>query len=105
MVRAAIPGGDAVYLRDSLSFFRIHPGQRQHDPTKKKRNLDSIAGLRAAWQALGLHEKLAPGQLLVKPYPPPAAAEGAQPSAASPPMPPFVSPEWKATVKPRPRSG
>jgi SAM-dependent methyltransferase len=64
--------GDAVYLRESLSCFRIHPGQRQHDPTKKQRNIDSIRSLRAAWLELGLHEKMARNQLLAKPFPPPA---------------------------------
>ncbi|HTP97783.1 MAG TPA: glycosyltransferase family A protein [Casimicrobiaceae bacterium] len=64
--------GDAVYLRERLSSFRNHPGQRQHDPKKAQRNIESIRGLQAAWLALGLHRRLKPDALLVKPYPPPA---------------------------------
>jgi glycosyltransferase involved in cell wall biosynthesis len=94
--------GDAVYLRDSLSFFRIHPGQRQQDPAKTQRNIDSMRSLRSAWQALGLHETIADDQLLVKPFPQPAREGGTMPSAASPPMPPYVSPAWTVAVKPSP---
>lgn len=63
--------GDAVYRRASQSCFRIHPGQRQHDPAKRERNIDSIHRLRAAWLALGLHEHIPSGQLRAKPFPPP----------------------------------
>ena len=65
--------GDAVYLRDSLSSFRVHRGQRQQDPAKKDRNMDSIRGLQSAWLALGLHDSLSHHPLLAKPFPPPAA--------------------------------
>jgi glycosyltransferase involved in cell wall biosynthesis len=105
MWSALLLRGDAVYLRDSLSFFRIHSGQRQHDPAKKQRNIDSMRSLRSAWLALGLHEKLAHVQLLAKPYPPPTSEGGRMPAAALPPMPPFVSPAWSMTVKPSRGSG
>ena len=65
--------GDAVYRRESLSCFRIHPGQRQHDPAKKQRNAESIDRLRSAWLALGLSERSPRGQLLAKPFPLPLA--------------------------------
>jgi hypothetical protein len=63
--------GDAVYLRECLSSFRIHAGQRQHDPAKVQRNMASIRSLQGAWLELGLHEKLPPDRLLTKPLPPP----------------------------------
>jgi Glycosyl transferase family 2 len=64
--------GDAVYLHECLSSFRIHAGQRQHDPAKVQRNIASIRSLQGAWLELGLHEKLPPDRLLTKPLPPPA---------------------------------
>lgn len=67
--------GDAVYLRDRLSSFRIHPGQRQHDPTKWRRNIESIRSLQAAWLELGLHGRVRPDVLLVKPLPDAEEAE------------------------------
>ena len=67
--------GDAVYLRERLSSFRIHPGQRQHDPAKAQRNADSIRGLQAAWLRLGLHERLRSDALVIKPFPPQEAVD------------------------------
>lgn len=64
--------GDAVYLADRCSSFRIHPGQRQHDPATFQRNANSIRSLQAAWLRLGLHQRLPPDRLLLKPFPPPA---------------------------------
>lgn len=64
--------GDAVYLADRYSSFRIHRGQRQHDPTMFQRNANSIRSLQAAWLRLGLHQRLPPDRLLVKPFPLPA---------------------------------
>ena len=61
--------GDAVYLRERLSSFRIHPGQRQHDPAKTQRNADSIRALQAAWLGLGLHDRMRSDLLLAKPFP------------------------------------
>ena len=66
--------GDAVYLRDALSSFRIHAGQRQHDPAKARRNIQSIRELQAAWLGFALHEGLEPDRLRVKPFPPHGAA-------------------------------
>lgn len=62
--------GDAVYLRDALSSFRIHAGQRQHDPAKARRNIESIRELQAAWLGLALHEGLEPDRVRTKPFPP-----------------------------------
>jgi hypothetical protein len=62
--------GDAVYLRESLSDFRIHPGQRQNDPAKRARNSESVHELQRAWGALDLHTCCLPEHLMVKPFPP-----------------------------------
>ena len=62
--------GDAVYVREALSSFRIHPAQRQHDPAKARRNVQSIRELQSAWLGLGLHEGLRPDVVLAKPFPP-----------------------------------
>ena len=86
--------GDAVYLRESLSSFRIHPGQRQHDPAKMRRNVDSIRGLQAAWLALGLHERIARDRLLAKPFPPLAESEWQAQEVPSLPKPQFAQAEW-----------
>jgi glycosyltransferase involved in cell wall biosynthesis len=67
--------GDAVYRKEALSFFRIHAGQRQHDPTKARRNVDSIRGLQAAWLNLKLHQRLQPDVLWTKPFPPPRGVD------------------------------
>jgi len=67
--------GDAVYLSDCQSSFRFHRGQRQHDPAMLQRNADSIRGLQAAWLQLGLHQRIRPDMLLVKPYPPPPGTD------------------------------
>ena len=61
--------GDAVYFRESLSSFRIHAGQRQHDPAKLQRNIASIRGLQAAWLELGVSLRTSPGAILGKPFP------------------------------------
>jgi Glycosyl transferase family 2 len=70
--------GDAVYLTERLSSFRVHPGQRQHDPSKRQRNIDSIRSLQAAWLELGLQSLLPPNLLLTKPFPPSPDAEWRQ---------------------------
>ena len=62
--------GDAVYLRDSLSAFRIHPGQRQNDPAKRERNVESVGEMQRAWGALDLHQSTAHDELWVKTFPP-----------------------------------
>ena len=67
--------GDAVYRHDAFSSFRIHPGQRQHDPAKTQRNVDSIRGLQAAWLDLKLHQRLQPDLLWTKPFPPPRGVD------------------------------
>jgi glycosyltransferase involved in cell wall biosynthesis len=64
--------GDAVYRSEALSSFRVHPGQRQHDPSKAQRNVDSIRELQAAWLDLKLHQRLQADVLWTKPFPPPA---------------------------------
>ncbi len=87
---ALLMRGDAVYLRESLSSFRIHPGQRQHDPAKMQRNIDSIRSLQSAWLALGLHERMPRDQLLAKPFPPPAGSAWQAQTVQSLPVPQFV---------------
>jgi|SRR5450631_472329 len=74
--------GDAVYLHECLSSFRIHAGQRQHDSSKLQRNIESIRTLQAAWLALGMHEKLAPDRLLAKPFPVPFDCDWMEASVA-----------------------
>lgn len=69
MWSALLLKGDAVYLRDSLSSFRIHPGQRQHDPSKFQRNIDSIRRLQAAWLDLKMNERVPRNRLLARPFP------------------------------------
>lgn len=71
MWTALLLRGDAVYLRESLSSFRIHPGQRQHDPAKARRNVESIRELQYAWLALGLFERIPRTELLARPHPAP----------------------------------
>ncbi len=75
MWTALLLKGDAVYLRESLSAFRLHAAQRQRDPESSKRNVASIRELQAAWLALGLFEKVSPHLILAKPFPPPADAD------------------------------
>ncbi|MGE5666874.1 MAG: hypothetical protein ACM338_01625, partial [Betaproteobacteria bacterium] len=60
----------AVYRHDALSSFRVHAGQRQRDPARALRNVDSIRALQAAWLDLKLHRRLPPDVLWTKPYPP-----------------------------------
>ena len=62
--------GNAVYLRESLSSFRIHPAQRQHDPVTRQRSVASIRGLQDAWLELGIHERHPPHLLMTRPFPP-----------------------------------
>jgi hypothetical protein len=70
MWTALLMKGNAVYLVDSLSAFRIHPEQRQHDPSKRQRNIDSIRSLQAEWLALKLFDHVPPHLLLAKSFPP-----------------------------------
>ena len=75
MWSALLMKGDAVYLTESLSAFRIHAAQRQHDPAMAQRNIASIRGLQAAWLELKLFEKVPPHLILAKPFPPPADSD------------------------------
>jgi glycosyltransferase involved in cell wall biosynthesis len=70
MWSALLLKGDAVYRVEPLSAFRIHPGQRQHDPDVTRRSIDSIRALQAAWLSLGLHRRRPPHMLSTQPYPP-----------------------------------
>jgi hypothetical protein len=72
MWSALLLKGDAVYLTESLSAFRIHAAQRQHDPQMAQRNVASIRELQAAWLEFKLFEKVPPYLILAKPFPPPA---------------------------------
>lgn len=69
MWTALLLKGDAVYLLEPQSAFRIHPGQRQRDPEVARRTIDSIRELQAAWLALGLHRRRPPHMLSTQPYP------------------------------------
>jgi len=87
--------GDAVYLRESLSSFRIHPGQRQHDPAKAGRNAESIRELQHAWLALGLFEKIPRTELLAQPYPTSTVAAWQRRTVSTlPTVPQWVQAQW-----------
>ena len=75
MWSALLLKGDAVYLTESLSAFRIHAAQRQHDPAMAQRTIASIRGLQAAWIELGLFERVPPHLMLAKPFWPPADSD------------------------------
>lgn len=75
MWSALLMKGDAVYLTESLSAFRIHAAQRQHDPAMAQRNIASIRELQAAWLELNLFEKVPPHLILAKPFPPHADSD------------------------------
>ncbi len=62
--------GNAVYRSAALSSFRSHPGQRQHDPARQARNVESIRRLQQAWLALGLGPLHRPDAILARPLPP-----------------------------------
>ena len=72
---ALLMKGDAVYLTESLSAFRFHAAQRQHDPAMAERNIASIRELQAVWLALELFERVPPHLILAKPFPPPADSD------------------------------
>jgi len=61
--------GDAVYLRDEMSRFRIHDEQQQRAPSIKEPTIRSIRGLQAKWLALGLHTRFNRDMILVRPFP------------------------------------
>jgi hypothetical protein len=75
MWSALLLKGDAVYLTESLSAFRIHAAQRQQDPAMAERNIASIRSLQAAWLELKLFEKVQPHLILAKPFPPPGGSD------------------------------
>jgi SAM-dependent methyltransferase len=75
MWSALLMKGDAVYLTESLSAFRFHAAQRQHDPAMAQRTIASIRGLQAAWIELGIFESVPPHLMLTKPFPPPADSD------------------------------
>ena len=69
MWTALLLKGDAAYLVQPASAFRIHQSQRQHDPAVAKRSIDSIRELQAAWLALDLHRRRPPHMLSTRSYP------------------------------------
>jgi hypothetical protein len=75
MWSALLLKGDAVYLTESLSAFRIHGAQRQHDPAWAQRSIAGLSGLQAAWGEFRLFEKVPPHLMLAKPFPPPADSD------------------------------
>ena len=74
--------GDAVYIRDALSHFRIHAGQQQHDPALQQPTILAIRSLQSTWLSLGLHTRFRPDTLLAKPFP--GAREPWQPHPFAP---------------------
>jgi hypothetical protein len=81
---ALLMKGDAGYLTESLSAFRIHAAQRQHDPAMAQRNIASIRELQAAWLEFKLFEKVAPHLILAKPFPAPDDSDWRQQPVLSP---------------------
>jgi glycosyltransferase involved in cell wall biosynthesis len=61
--------GDAVYLRESLSRFRIHADQQQSDASLLRRSAAATRALQGAWRLLGLHRRGDPFTLRTKPHP------------------------------------
>jgi hypothetical protein len=58
--------GQAVYLSERLSSFRIHPEQRQRRAEVIAMTTSGIRELQAAWIDFGLHELSAPQVLLAR---------------------------------------
>lgn len=67
--------GNAVYLTQALSSFRIHAAQRQHAPEAAQRTVESIRSLQAAWLELKLADRLSPHLLFTKPFPQDSAGD------------------------------
>ena len=61
--------GEAVYLRDGLSRFRIHPGQLQRDPEIRQVTVQGIRNLQGVWLRLGLHRRFRRDILSARPFP------------------------------------
>jgi hypothetical protein len=70
MWTALLLKGNAVYLHERLSSFRVHGNQRQNDPVMQQRSVASIRALQAAWLELKVHERQPPHLLLTRPFPP-----------------------------------
>ena len=62
--------GNAVFLRDRLSRFRIHGEQAQARPDVVDRSIAGIRALQRQWVELGLFQSLPPHLLRVQPFPP-----------------------------------
>ncbi len=74
MWSALLLKGDAVYLRDGLSHFRIHAGQQQHDPAIQQPTVQAIRSLQATWLKLGLYAGMKPDTFLTRNFPGPHQA-------------------------------
>ena len=61
--------GDAVYLRDASSHFRIHASRQQHDPALQPPTIRAIRSLLSTWLEFGLHTRLNRDMFLAKPFP------------------------------------
>ena len=61
--------GNAVFLRDRLSRFRIHGEQAQARPDVVDRSIAGIRALQRQWVELGLFQCLPPHLLRVQPFP------------------------------------
>jgi len=62
--------GNAVFLRERLSRFRIHGEQAQARPDVVDRSIAGIRALQRQWVELGLFQSLPPHLLRVQPFPP-----------------------------------
>lgn len=85
--------GHAVYLRDALSHFRIHAGQQQNDPGLRQPAIRAMRSLQSKWLKLGLHARLPPGMLRVKPFPDRREPWQPHPFTALRPVPAAVAPQ------------
>ena len=61
--------GNAVFLRDRLSRFRVHGEQAQARPDVVDRSIAGIRALQRQWVELGLFQCLPPHLLRVQPFP------------------------------------
>jgi hypothetical protein len=70
-----LAAGNAVFLKERLSCFRIHAEQGQANPLVTAKALTAIPALRQKWTSLGLHERVPPNYLLTQPLRPQRQSE------------------------------
>jgi Glycosyl transferase family 2 len=59
-----LAAGNAIFLKERLSSFRIHPEQGQANSAITGKALSAIPALRDKWISFGLHERVPPNVLL-----------------------------------------